>query len=143
MIFALIAALSSLAPFVGEWKCTETMVDKTQMHSRMSVQPAFDGAWLEIRYENDAAKPVRGVEYWGWDGKRFVELGLNNQGARESGVSDGWKDGKLVWSGSLIADGKPTALRASFTARGNTLANHVEIGDNGKWTALADVSCAK
>ena len=146
MTLALVAVLASLAPFLGAWRCTETLVaaPQTKIESRLQIAPAFDGAWMEMRYEDNSAPPVRGVEYWGWDGKRLVEVGLNSQGARESGVSDGWKDGALVWTGELVMPGDHlTRLRAAFSFDGDRLRNHIELSDGKSWKPFADAVCTR
>lgn len=67
MFLALATALASLAPFLGEWKCSETPLAENAPTTqwRLWVRPAPDGTWMETRYENDEG--IHGVEYWGLD----------------------------------------------------------------------------
>lgn len=142
-LLALVAALQPMSPLLGEWTCTERYPDGHANQARMTVQPAFDGTWLELRFEQlSIDKPARGVEYWGWDGKRFVELGLNNLGVRETGASDGWRGNELTWRGEARTGEQVIGMRAVFRRDSTgTLSNHVEVETGGHWRAAEDVTC--
>src|SRR5262249_7193261 len=98
--------LQELKPLLGTWKCdgkAGPQGNEMQARSTYKVGGEIDNFFIVGR--NDAPKTktspaFHGVDYYGYDGKNFVLLGVDSFGSMFVLESKGWENGTTMnWAG--------------------------------------------
>ena len=99
-----VSPLQAYKFFEGTWNCSSDAVaqDGTPLHTgQVTMTSALNDKWYQFSWSSASTGGIGGVTYEGYDPvlKKFVRLGLVNNGGYSGGVSDGWQNGTIVWEG--------------------------------------------
>jgi len=136
------ALVEAFGSAVGKWKCTgnTTMPQEMgggQMKTKgtMTIRREVGGFAYSGDYKMAKNKAFPGMHariMWTYDpaAKKFYELSADDTGGAVRGESDGYKDGKMVWSEEGTMMGKATKSTTTITSRGKKVIDiEFDMGD--------------
>jgi hypothetical protein len=109
----------------GEMKTTAKMVIRREVGGF-----AYSGDYTMAK--NKAFPGMKARMLWTYDpaAKKFYELSADDTGGAVRGESDGYKDGKMVWSEEGTMMGKPGKSTTTITSKGKKVIDiQFEMGD--------------
>ncbi|HWA02231.1 MAG TPA: DUF1579 family protein [Rhizomicrobium sp.] len=112
--------MADVSWMIGTWDIATT-VEAVRGHAAEKgtsrVTPLFGGVWLEIRDTYPGGN--QDVSYLGFNpvSKRWVSVTVDGLGNLVTNTSAGWKDGRLVFVGDVIAVGERATLRQVITKK--------------------------
>ena len=136
------ALVQAFGSAVGTWKCTGNTTLPQEMgggqlktRGTMTIRREVGGFAYSGDYKmakNKAFPGMRARIMWTYDpaAKKFYELSADDTGGAARGESDGYKDGKLVWSEEGTMMGKATKSTTTITSTGKKVIDiQFEAGD--------------
>jgi len=149
------AEVGQLSYFVGDWNCqgkaeASPMGAAHATRATVHITKEMGGFWIVGRYSEvkTAANPNPMIFHFlqGYDGtaKALVMDCYDAFGDHCHQKSEGWKDGKLVYSGEQTGNGPATPVRDTFTKKGEAVLEHGgEVQVDGKWVATDHEICVR
>lgn len=151
------AEMEQLKFLTGRWRCVVKVHATADGSPERSVTSYLSGAasawsWNPFNYtqagKDDGLLLVQGYIGWDANAKKFVFIGVTNSGNSLRSTSDGWQDGKLVWSGEgPTLSGTALPSRSTYSMKGD---DEMDIlseasGDGGAaaWTAVRESHCKR
>lgn len=104
-----------MAFFSGEWTGAGKFASGKKIEADASFKADLDNQWLVYRHIDRAPNNYKTFGTWGFDREtgKFVMLASDNFGGARLFVSDGWRDGRIVFlKSSLLA---PVTFYERFT----------------------------
>jgi len=136
------ALVQAFGSSVGTWKCSGNMTMPKEMgggqlktRGTMKIRREVGGFAYSGDYtmaKNKAFAGMRARMLWTYDpiAKKFYELSADDTGGSVRGESDGYKDGKMVWSEEGAMMGKAGKSTTTITAKGKKVIDiQYEMGD--------------
>jgi hypothetical protein len=136
------ALVQAFGSAVGKWKCTGNTTLPQEMgggqlktRGTMTIRREVGGFAYSGDYKMAKNKAFPGMRVrimWTYDpaAKKFYELSADDTGSAVRGESDGYKDGKMVWSEEGTMMGKPTKSTTTITSTGKKVIDiQFEAGD--------------
>jgi len=136
------ALVQAFGSAVGTWKCSGTTTMPKEMgggqlktSGTMTIKREVGGFAYSGDYKmapNKAFPGMRARMLWTYDpaAKKFYELSADDTGSAMRGESDGFKDGKMVWSEEGTMMGKAGKSSTTITNLGkNAIEIQFEMGD--------------
>ena len=101
--------------FSGDWEGAGEFASGKKIEADASFRAELDNQWLFYRHTDRAPNSYKTFGTWGFDREsgKFVMLASDNSGGARLFISEGWKDGKIVFlKNSLLA---PVTFYERFT----------------------------
>ena len=85
--------------FSGDWKGTGEFASGKKIEADASFKVELGNQWLFYRHTDRAPNNYQVFGTWGFDREsgKFVMLASDNSGGARLFISEGWKDGKIVF----------------------------------------------
>ena len=141
------ATNSGLAEFFsGNWGCAGEFANGRKIEADISFTPELDGKWIVYRHDDRPPGPFKALAMWGVDqpsGKTISTMHDNFGNARLF-LSDGWKDGAIVFTRAQLVDQRISEERFRYERQSlNSFKMTYERVADGKWKMGDFLLCAR
>ena len=142
--------LSFLGYFEGTWRCQQPAgSDSPAGIFTWTVRRDLNGFWYVGNAEgiqsSNEEKPINSREFLGYNAasQKLVRSVVVGNGNSYNLTASNWRNGKLVWEGTIIRGGKSTPLREEIIQDGQDEFNATYFipDDAGKWTPVVAEIC--
>jgi Protein of unknown function (DUF1579) len=149
------AELDQLKYFEGSWRCDGKQPagpfgPEHPYKSSFKMKKDVDNFWIGLDYEQKKSKvhptPIKAKGFVGFDAvaKKFVTIGVDNQGGWISESSPGWEGDKMVFGGEGSMMGQRITFRETYTKKGDKAFNWLGEMKMGKdFISVGSDDCKK
>lgn len=144
------AALKRLEYFAGTWLCRQP-ADSNDPSGEFiwNVELGLNGFWYLGNAEQTEIQgnpqPINSQEFLGYDltAGQLIRSVVVGNGNSYNMTADDWSNNKLVWSGTLVREGKPTPLRQEIIqdSPDKFTATYSVPGGESNWIPVVDETC--
>ncbi len=142
--------LSVLEYFEGTWRCQQPAAPASPNGVfTWIVKKDLNGFWYlgnaEETKSPDDSEPINSREFLGYDAasEKLVRSVVVGNGNFLNLTASSWQDGKLIWSGKVIDNGKSILLREEIIQNSpeRFTATYFIPDENGNWKPVVNETC--
>jgi hypothetical protein len=142
--------LQQLKGMVGSWHCEGkfTMGGQTMaMKSTAKFAWDLDNFFIHGEFDSPKSKEnphgYKGHAVYGYDGKQFVEMSVDNMGGMEMATSPGWTGDTQEWTGHAKMGGADIDTHTTITRKGDKEVHISSTMGAGAQAATEEMTCKK